>query len=41
VEAMIAAAIDQARVPLPSKGRGRLIIRGAAAKQRPRRRPTK
>jgi hypothetical protein len=41
VEAMIAAAIDQARVPLPSKGRGRLIIRGAAAKQRPLRRPTK
>ena len=41
VEAMIAAALDQARVPLPSKGRGRLIIRGAAAKQRPRRRQTK
>ena len=41
VETMMAAAIDQARVPLPAKGRGRLIIRGAAAKQRPRRRPTK
>jgi len=41
VEAMIAAAINLARVPLPSKGRGRLIIRGAAAKQRPRKRPTK
>ena len=41
VEALIAAAIDQARVPLASKGKGRLIIRGAAAKQRPRRRPTK
>ena len=41
VAALIAATIDQARVPLPSKGRGRLIIRGAAAKQRPRRRPTK
>jgi hypothetical protein len=41
VEAMIAAAIDQARVPLPSKGRGRLIIRGAAAKRRPRRKPPK
>src|SRR5215216_3918060 len=25
VEAMIAAAIDQARIPLPSEGRGRLI----------------
>lgn len=41
VEAMIAAAIDQSKVPLPSKGRGRLIIRGAAAKQRPSRKPTK
>ena len=33
VEAMIAAAIDQAKVPLPSKGTSSLIIRGAAAKQ--------
>ena len=41
VEAMIAAAIDQAKVPLPSQGKGKLMIRGAAAKQRPRRKPTK
>jgi hypothetical protein len=41
VEALIVAAIDHARVPLPSKGKGRLIIRTAAAKQRSRRRPTK
>lgn len=41
VEAMIAAAIDQARVPLPSTGKGKVIIRGAAAKPRPARRPTK
>lgn len=41
VEALIVAAIDRATVPLQSKGRGRLIIRGLAAKQRPRRRPTK
>lgn len=41
VEAMIAAAIDQAKVPLPSKGKGKLFIRGAAAKQRPRRSPKK
>jgi len=41
VEAMIAAAIDQARVPLPSQGKGKLMIRGAAAKQRPSRKPTK
>jgi hypothetical protein len=40
LEALIVAAIDRATVPLPSKGRGRLIIRGAAAKQRPSRRPT-
>jgi len=37
VEALIAAAIDQARVPLPSKGRGRLVIRTFGAKRRPRR----
>ena len=41
VEALIAAAIDRAGVPLPSKGRGKLIIRGAAAKQRARRSPKK
>ena len=41
VEALIAAAIDQARTPLPADGRGRLFIRSVAAKQRPRRRPTK
>jgi len=40
VERLIAAAIDQARVPLPLQGRGRLVIRSIAAKQRPRRRPT-
>ena len=32
VEALIVAAIDHARVPLPSKGKGRLIIRTPAAK---------
>jgi hypothetical protein len=32
VEALIAAAIDKARVALPSKGEGRLIIRGRGAK---------
>ena len=41
VEAMIAAAIDQAKVPLPSQGKGKLFIRGAAAKPRPSRKPTK
>src|SRR5262245_52794729 len=41
VEALIAATIDQARIPLPSKGKGSLIIKSAAAKKRPRRRATK
>lgn len=41
VEALIAATIDQARIPLPSKGKGSLIIKSATAKKRPRRRPTK
>jgi len=37
VESLIAAAIDRAKTPLPGTGRGRLIIRSVAAKQRPRR----
>ena len=41
VEPLIAATIDQARIPLPSEGKGRLIIKSAAAKKRTRRRPTK
>ena len=41
VEALIAATIEQARIPLPSKGKGSLIIKSAAAKKRPRRKPTK
>jgi len=41
VEALVAAAIDRAKMPLPARGRGRLIIRSVAAKQRPRRKPAK
>ena len=41
VEALIGAAVDLAGVPWPAKGGGRVIIRGAAANQRPRRKPTK
>ena len=41
VEALIAAAIDRAGVPLPSKGRGRLVIRSVSAKRQPRRRRPK
>ena len=37
VEALIVAAIAQARAPLPDAGRGKLIIRSVSAKQRPRR----
>ncbi len=41
VEALIAATIDQAPVPLPSEGRGKLIIRTFGEKKRPRRKPAK
>jgi len=41
VEALIAAAVAQMRVPLPEKGRGKLIIRSVSAKQRPRRKRAK
>jgi hypothetical protein len=39
VEALIAAAVDHASVPLPSKGKGKLVIKTGAAKPRPRRKP--
>ena len=37
VEELIAAAIQQAEVPLPESGRGKLVIRSISKKQRPRR----
>jgi hypothetical protein len=37
VEALIAAAVSQARSPLPASGRGTLIIRSISGKQRSRR----
>ena len=37
VDALIAAAVEQAKTPLPSSGKGHLIIRSVSAKQRPRR----
>ena len=37
VEALIAAAAAQAKVPMPADGEGRLIIKSVSAKQRPRR----
>ena len=36
VEALIAAAIDRSKFPLPSKGKGEVMIRGAAAKKKAR-----
>jgi hypothetical protein len=41
VEALVAAAIDRAKKPLPATGRGRLIVRSISAKQRPRRKAAK
>jgi len=38
VEALIAAAAEHAKVRMPAKGRGALIIRSVSKKQRPRRR---
>jgi hypothetical protein len=37
VEALIAAALEQARVPFPKTGRGKLIVRSVSKKQRARR----
>lgn len=37
VEALIHAAIAQAKAPLPATGRGRLILKSVSGKQRPRR----
>ncbi|HEX6396046.1 MAG TPA: hypothetical protein VFZ95_01360 [Steroidobacteraceae bacterium] len=36
VKALIAAAVDLAKVPMPSKGKGALIIRSSAAKKKAR-----
>ena len=37
IEALITAAIAQSKTPLPTEGRGRLIIRSVSATQKPRR----
>jgi hypothetical protein len=41
VEALIAAAIDKASVPLASKGSSKLVIKTSAEKKRPRRKAAK
>jgi len=37
VKALLSAAAAQAKTPLPTRGKGRTIVRSVAAKQRPRR----
>ncbi len=37
ISKLIAAAVTRSAMPLPARGRGRLIIRAVSAKQRPRR----
>jgi hypothetical protein len=39
VDALLTASVAQSRTPLPSQGRGTLVIRSVSAKQRPRRKP--
>jgi hypothetical protein len=39
VQALLEAAVRQARTPLPKTGRGYIVIKSIAAKQRPRRLP--
>ena len=41
VAALIDAAIAQAKIPVPVKGKGKLIIRSISAKQKPRRKSAK
>jgi hypothetical protein len=41
VEALLAAAVAQARVPLPSQGKGHLLIKSDGAAKPPRRKPSK
>jgi hypothetical protein len=41
VEALIAAAVAQAKTPMPATGRRKLVIRSISAKQRPRRKSAK
>lgn len=41
VEELVAAAVANAKTPLPASGCGKLIIKSVSAKQRPRRKPAK
>jgi hypothetical protein len=41
IQTLLSLAAERARAPLPTTGRGKLIIRSVSAKQRPRRKPQK
>jgi hypothetical protein len=41
IDELITAAVAQGKTPLPTSGKGRLIIRSISAKQRPRRKSVK
>jgi hypothetical protein len=41
VQALLKAAADRAKTPMPTRGKGKLIIRSISAKQRPRRKAVK
>ena len=41
VQALLQAAADRAKTPMPMRGKGKLIIRSISAKQRPRRKAVK
>ena len=41
MQALLSAAAETARTPLPAAGQGKLVIRSVSARQRPRREPSK
>jgi hypothetical protein len=41
IQALLQLAADRAKTPMPTQGRGKLIIRSISAKQRPRRKAAK
>ena len=41
MEALLATTVDQAPIPLPTRGKGSLIIKSDGAKKPPRRKPSK
>jgi hypothetical protein len=41
IQKLLTVAAERAKTPLPTTGRGKLVIRSVSAKQRPRRKPRK